>query len=149
MSGKRASQIIFIFCRTIIIKLHNLHLLFNLSGCGFLFVFGFEVENKISEKIDSLASVVVEGLCVCVCVRTFEHHYYFSERKKGASFSQLHTSFMNHDGTISERHIFPITLQQLKHPRVSKSLSMPWIKDRNPFSRLSENFFGKAGRTLE
>jgi hypothetical protein len=26
------------------------------------------VENKISEKIDSLASVVVEGLCVCVCV---------------------------------------------------------------------------------
>jgi hypothetical protein len=33
-----------------------------LSGCSFLFVFGFEVENKFSEKIDSLASAV-EGLC--------------------------------------------------------------------------------------
>jgi hypothetical protein len=62
MSGKRASQIIFIFCRTIIINLHNLNLLFNLSGCSFWFALGFEVENKFSEKIDSVASVV-EGLC--------------------------------------------------------------------------------------
>jgi hypothetical protein len=61
---KKGNKIIFIFCRTIIIELPNLHLLFNLSGCAFLFVFGFEVENKFSEKIDSLASAVEGSVCV-------------------------------------------------------------------------------------
>jgi hypothetical protein len=34
-------------------------LLFNLSGCGFLFVFGFEVENKISERRRSTVSLLL------------------------------------------------------------------------------------------